>query len=100
MIFIVEGTGSGSIDGLDAVLNARTGGVVIVKTTSTQDSARIMAQQARKFAGQLPANPTLEQIIEAGVQAFIDNSVAEALAHEKQVAADAAIAGVPGIVVT
>lgn len=98
IILTVEGTTVGTVAG--------GGGVVIEKSVSEQDSARLIAAYARSYAGRWTnedgslRNPTIREVLEAWFEGVVAGSIAHVLSVEKEVAAEQARETVTAINVT
>lgn len=94
----VEGTTVGTV--------AEGGGIVIEKTVSEQDSARLIQAYGAIYAGTFvdengdPRQPTYAEIIGAWFDGIIAGSTAAVKSHEQAVAAKAASEAVTDITVT
>jgi len=94
----VEGTTVGTV--------AEGRGIVITKAVSEQDSARLIAAYARTYAGRWtdeagnPRAPTIQEVLTAWSEGWINGSIAHVESVEREVAAEAARAKVTAISLT
>jgi hypothetical protein len=98
IILTVEGTTVGTV--------SNGGGIVIEKTVSEEDSARLLQAYAAIYADRwvdaegTPFQPTYEQIIQAWWNGIVDGSVSAVRNQEATVAAKQAAEAVTDISVT
>jgi len=92
IILTVEGSTVGTV--------ANGGGVVIEKTVSETDSARLIAAYASSYGIPLNGAESIRSVLQAWFDGVVAGSVAHVASVEKQVAAEAAAAGVQQITVT
>jgi hypothetical protein len=94
----VEGTTVGTV--------AEGRGIVITKAVSEQDSARLIAAYARTYAGRWtdedgkPRAPTIQEVLTAWSEGWINGSIAHVESVEREVAAETAANAVTKITVS